>query len=292
MKQSAETCIFYIALESQLAGILQETSYSDPSLSAEGFIHFCSSSQVDAVVEAFYPNQQDLKLLVVDVSLLRSELLFEAPSGSLPDDFPKQQLFPHLYGPLNIDAVIDVVDLKCFNHKPVHPDTAAVLRHYRFTRLPVEGTLFKSTWRGAPTSVEQGPSGTAMIGLYANEPESLSCFHKLDYDEIWHVYGGDPFTLYLFYADGRTEEITMGLDIMQGQHVQYVIPAGVWQAGCLNEGGRYALFGCTMAPGFTGSCFEAGLACELLEQYPDKAAVINKMSVNGGHKTMPKGFAD
>jgi predicted cupin superfamily sugar epimerase len=84
----------------------------------------------------------------------------------------------------------------------------------------------------------------------------------------------------------------MGSNIAEGEQIQYVIPAGVWQAGCLNEGGRYALFGCTMAPGFTGTCFEAGLADELIKQYPNKTDIIKKLSVNKHETTMPQGFAN
>jgi predicted cupin superfamily sugar epimerase/uncharacterized protein (DUF952 family) len=291
MEPQPEICVFFIALKSQVSEIVQETVYIDPSLENEGFIHFCSYHQVKAVVGTFYPGVGDLQVLIVDVSLLDAELRYEAPVGDAIGDISKDALFPHLYGPLNVDAIIDVVEFERFVQQPVHPDTVSLLRHYRFERLPVEGTLFKSTWRSMQETAERGPSGTAMVGLYANVPESISCFHKLDYDEVWHVYGGDSFTLYLLYPDGKTEEILMGSNPIDKQHVQYVIPAGVWQAGCLNEGGRYALFGCTMAPGFTGTCFEAGLAADLTKLYPTKAKVIEKLSINGHHKTMPKGFA-
>ncbi len=50
----------------------------------------------------------------------------------------------------------------------------------------------------------------------------------------------------------------MGSDPLQGQQVQFVVPAGVWQAGGMLEGGRYSLYGCTVAPGFTGDIFEGG----------------------------------
>ncbi|MGX9461304.1 cupin domain-containing protein [Shewanella sp. A14] len=291
MVEPIDACVFCIVSNNQVSTILQQTTYIDPSIKTDGFIHFCRYDQVGEVVNSFYPQAEDLMLLVIDVSLLQSELRYEAPVGNLLSDTLKEDAFPHLYGPLNVDAIIDVVDLKSFNNKPVHPDTASILRHYRFDRLPVEGTLFKSTWRSTQQTAENGPAGTAMIGVYSNTPQSLSCFHKLDYDEVWHVYGGDPFTLYLLYPDGKTEDIVMGPNPLEGQLVQYVIPAGVWQAGCLNDGGRYALFGCTMAPGFTGTCFVAGLASDLSELYPSKVGIIQKLSVNGHQESMPEGFA-
>ena len=82
----------------------------------------------------------------------------------------------------------------------------------------------------------------------------------------------------------------MGSDLLHRQLVQYVIPAGVWQAGHMLEGGQYSLFGCTVAPGFTGDIFEGGRREQLLAMYPDRADDINRFSVNG-ETEMPDGFA-
>ncbi|NTU75904.1 MAG: hypothetical protein HGA86_07265, partial [Anaerolineaceae bacterium] len=70
-----------------------------------------------------------------------------------------------------------------------------------------------------------------------------------------------------------------------------LVPAHTWQAGYLVDGGRYALFGCTMAPGFNGACFEAGDEEQLIEQYPEREADIIRLSVNDGETRMPDGFA-
>lgn len=173
----------------------------------------------------------------------------------------------------------------------MHPDTLAVLKYFEFDRLPVEGTFFKSTYRSDQEISDGTPVGTAMIGMYCNNPLSVSCFHRLRYDEIWHVYGGDPFELILLYADGSSEKVLLGCNVLQGEKVQFVVPAYTWQAGSLLPGGRYALFGCTMAPGFSGSGFEAAIAEELIAQYPDRATDIIRLSVNGHETRMPKGFA-
>jgi hypothetical protein len=45
-----------------------------------------------------------------------------------------------------------------------------------------------------------------------------------------------------------------------------------------------------MAPGFTGSIFEAGIAEELIKQYPDRKEDIMRLSVNGDKTRMPEGF--
>lgn len=173
----------------------------------------------------------------------------------------------------------------------IHPDTRAVLDHYQFQRLPVEGTFFKNTYCSEQKTQNGEPAGTAMIGLYCEKPLSVSCFHRLPYDEVWHVYGGDPFLLVLLHPDGSSEKVLMGSDPIKGQRVQFVVPAHTWQAGYIVPGGRYALFGCTMAPGFSGSGFEAGIAEKLIDQYPERKEDIRRLSINGQESRMPEGFS-
>ncbi|MBQ4862298.1 cupin domain-containing protein [Pseudoalteromonas sp. MMG013] len=281
------SAIFIIVPTADVTSITSELNYVPASLNSEGFIHACEYHQVAEVVSRFFDNHLALSVLVVDVSLINSPLRYEAPSITMSSP----ALFPHIYGALNTDAIVDVCDLVHFKHQPITPEIMAVLRHYRFERLPVESTLFKSTWRSSSNNTHGEPVGTAMIGLYCDSLTSVSCFHKLTFDEVWHFYGGDPLELTLLYPNGDSEQVVLGTDFTNGQVCQYLIPAGVWQGGCLVKGGQYALFGCTMAPGFTGSCFTAGIADALIEAYPNEQKVIKKLSVNGHQTTMPEGFA-
>jgi predicted cupin superfamily sugar epimerase len=107
----------------------------------------------------------------------------------------------------------------------------------------------------------------------------------------WHFYGGDPLRLVLLYPDGSSKDVVMGNDPLHGQYVQFVIPAGVWQAGYMLEGGKYSLFGCTLAPGFTDNMFEGGTRDQLIDVYPEKADDINRLGCSNDKTNMPKGFA-
>jgi predicted cupin superfamily sugar epimerase len=169
---------------------------------------------------------------------------------------------------------------------------AELIDHHGFEPLPVEGTLFASTYRSAADTVDGAPVGTAMIGMYAHDPASRSLFHRLPADEIWHFYGGDPIRLVLLHEDGTSGDVWLGHDHRAGQHVQFIVAAGTWQAGELHPDGTYGLFGCTMAPGFTGAGFVAATRTELLASHPDRAADIERLTVDDGHPTtMPDGFA-
>ena len=145
MNTHAYACIYYVC--SCSAGIAARAggAYRAPSLDTEGFLHCSQAHQVRGVLEQFYASQTDLGLLVVAPTLLTSVLKY-VPPASLPGASSAAALapderFPHLYGPLESGAILDIVDVTRFNGKPVHPDTAALLRHYRFARLPVESTL-------------------------------------------------------------------------------------------------------------------------------------------------------
>ena len=173
----------------------------------------------------------------------------------------------------------------------MHDDIAALIARFGLSMLPSEGTLFASTWRSTGNLAGGGPHGTAMIGLYCNDPLSQSLFHRLPVDEVWHFYAGDPLRLILLFSDGTSRDVVLGPDPLCGHHVQFIVPAGVWQAGQVMAGGRYALFGCTMAPGFTGSMYEGGVLETLVAQYPDRAVDIGRFGCDAGETSMPTGFA-
>ena len=74
-------------------------------LADEGFIHCSTAVQWPATVERFYADAADLLLLHIDESLLTAPLVFEQ-LGEAPEPFP------HLYGPLNLDAVVRVQQIR------------------------------------------------------------------------------------------------------------------------------------------------------------------------------------
>lgn len=168
---------------------------------------------------------------------------------------------------------------------------SALIARFGLTPLPAEGTLFASTYRSVAETDDGAPIGTAIVAMYCDDPRSVSRFHRLPADEIWHFYSGDPFRLVLLHPDGTSREVIMGPDPLAGHEVQVVIPAGVWHAGHLLPGGSHALFGCTMAPGFTSSMFEGGSRDGLLPLYPDRRDDIAILACDDDDTAMPPDFA-
>ena len=83
---------------------IEQGFYEAESLSGEGFIHSSKAEQVQGVLQRYYVGQTNLLLLHIDEAKLTSPLKFElAPSVN--------EEFPHIYGPLNIDAVTKVEKL-------------------------------------------------------------------------------------------------------------------------------------------------------------------------------------
>jgi uncharacterized protein (DUF952 family) len=86
--------------------------YSAPSLQEEGFIHASTLRQVLPVAEKYYKGQTGLVLLEIDPKRLTSELKWEPPSGGPLSGVPEGDAFPHIYGPVNLDAVIQALDFE------------------------------------------------------------------------------------------------------------------------------------------------------------------------------------
>lgn len=103
--------ILHITSRSEWQSAQARGEYRAPSLETQGFIHASTSRQVSAVANAFYRGQNGLVLLVIDERRVRPEVRWEAPAGPPPGRVPASDLFPHIYGPLNLEAVDRVLDL-------------------------------------------------------------------------------------------------------------------------------------------------------------------------------------
>lgn len=105
--------IFHITSHTAWAEAQAKGEYTAPSLVMEGFIHCSTLSQVLPVAENYYKGETGLILLVIDPSLLSSALNWEPPSGGAPPSgVPAGNMYPHVYGPVNLSAVVKVVDLE------------------------------------------------------------------------------------------------------------------------------------------------------------------------------------
>jgi uncharacterized protein (DUF952 family) len=104
--------IFHITSRSEWAAAQKAGQYVTPSLAKEGFIHCSTLAQVLPVADKFYKGQSGLILLGIDPARLSSALKWEPPfEGAPPSGVSSDDLFPHIHGPLNLAAVVQVLDL-------------------------------------------------------------------------------------------------------------------------------------------------------------------------------------
>lgn len=172
---------------------------------------------------------------------------------------------------------ITAAELKCLLHLEPHPR---------------EGGWFRQTWRageGIPGGAlparygagrEAGRSaGTAIY--YLLDPESFSEMHRLASDEVFHFYLGDAVEMLQLHPNGTGGRVVLGQDVSAGQLVQTVVPQGVWQGSRLIAGGRFALLGCTVSPGFEYADYASGRREELMRGWPEWAEMIGRLTRSG-----------
>lgn len=141
---------------------------------------------------------------------------------------------------------------------------------------PLEGGYFAETWRAArrieaSRLVGVEAAGERALGTaiyYLLTAETASSMHRLRWDEVFHFYLGDPVELLLLEEGGAGRLVTLGVDLAAGMRPQWVVPAGAWQGARLARGGRVALLGTTMAPGFDAADFEIGDPAMLAGRWP------------------------
>jgi predicted cupin superfamily sugar epimerase len=147
--------------------------------------------------------------------------------------------------------------------------------------LSIEGGYFAETYRSAdmisPECLQSRYGGSRNVGTaiyYLLEPNTFSEIHRLASDEIFHFYLGDPVEMLQLWPDGSGKRVLIGTDIESGMAPQVLAPHGVWQGARLAAGGKFALLGCTVSPGFEYADYESGSRSHLCEAYPEYLDII------------------
>jgi predicted cupin superfamily sugar epimerase len=138
-----------------------------------------------------------------------------------------------------------------------------------------EGGFYRETYRSRAAAGGRNLCTAIYFLLPAGAKSRL---HRLGSDEIWHFYLGGPITIAQLFPDGREERVALGPDPKAGQVQQHAVPAGCWFGAYPAPGTKYALVGCTVAPGFDFDDFEIGGRAALLKDFPGSAELIKKLA--------------
>jgi len=98
--------IFHITSRMAWSAGQKSGEYRPDSLEQGGFIHCSRVTQVLRVANNYYAGQQGMLLLMLDPSKIKAEVRWEAGSDKA------DELFPHIYGPVDLEAVIGVFDFE------------------------------------------------------------------------------------------------------------------------------------------------------------------------------------
>ena len=180
--------------------------------------------------------------------------------------------------------------VRVFNVQVVLMPTAEeLIRLLHLEPLPHEGGWYHETHRASlqlsPNIL--GPRYRAVRSActaiyYLLTPDTFSALHRLPTDEVFHFYLGDPVEMLQLgpAPEDGGRILTLGSDLLAGQQVQTVVPAGVWQGSMLRAGGAFALMGTTMTPGFDFADYEAADREALTAIFKDFEELINLLCVN------------
>jgi predicted cupin superfamily sugar epimerase len=165
------------------------------------------------------------------------------------------------------------------------PTADELIRRLQLQPHPKEGGYFRETYRAddvwpaaalPPRYQGDRRAGTAIY--YLLTPATFSALHRLQSDEVFHFYLGSPVRMLQLLPDGTGRTVVLGPDVLGGQHLQVMVPRGVWQGSLLEPGGDFALLGCTVAPGFEYADYENGGREDLQARYPEFAELIARLT--------------
>jgi len=158
-----------------------------------------------------------------------------------------------------------------------------VIQILQLEPMPVEGGFFRETYRSRwQISREYLPDaygGSRSIGTaiyYLITPETFSALHRLPGTEAFHFYAGDAAVMLQLLPDGTAKSIILSADLQSGHQPQVVVRGHTWQGCKLAAGGKWALLGTTMSPGFDRADYEHGDREQLIAQYPGAVEQIRE----------------
>lgn len=147
-----------------------------------------------------------------------------------------------------------------------------------------EGGYFNETYRSTDrlheSKLPDRYSASRVFGTsiyFLLTTESVSNFHRLASDEIWHYHLGGSALIHMISSSGELTSERIGSDLEEGESLQVIIPKGTWFAAEVIKD-DYILVGCTVAPGFEFEDFELAERERLVSLLPKYEVLINRFT--------------
>lgn len=94
--------IYHVVIPNYWKQFEEQENYTTATFKEEGFIHCCTATQIEYVLTTYFKAEKQILLLKIDTALLTAELKVEPANG---------QHFPHIYGPINKNAISKVKEV-------------------------------------------------------------------------------------------------------------------------------------------------------------------------------------
>lgn len=142
-----------------------------------------------------------------------------------------------------------------------------------------EGGYYKEVYRspGKFYPPEMNASRNYLTSIYfLLEKGNVSHFHVIKSDELWYFHSGDPCLVHVIKPDGEYQQITLGLNLNEGELPFAAVRAGdVFGSESLGE---FSFVSCAVAPGFDFNDFKLFTTAELVAKYPSHERIIRKFT--------------
>jgi predicted cupin superfamily sugar epimerase len=140
----------------------------------------------------------------------------------------------------------------------------------------IEGGWYREVYRSAEIFTQTNRPVCTHI-YFLLEARDFSTLHRIQSDELWHFYAGDPLIVYEFNKDGVLIEHLMGNDAGRGFLPFSIIQKGNWFGARTAPGGNYSLVGCTVSPGFDFDDLELANVETLSKKFPAHQPLIQSL---------------
>jgi len=164
----------------------------------------------------------------------------------------------------------------------MHPKASKYIKQLQLKKHP-EGGYFREVYRSGeiilppnlPKRYKSARNFSTSI-YFLLEGKQFSAFHLLQSDELWHFYDGSSVFIYIINRKGELKVKKLGRD--EDCELQLTIEKQNWFAAEVEEKISFALFGCTVSPGFDFDDFELGKRQELIKKFPQHKIIITRMT--------------
>lgn len=122
-----------------------------------------------------------------------------------------------------------------------------------------EGGFYKECFR-SKQSIQfpsfEGERSVSTSIYFLLEKGQTSALHRIKSDEIWYFHDGQTLEIIELDEQGNEKITLLGKNLMNGEVLQHVVPAGIWFGARLAPNSEFCLVGCQVSPGFDFRDFE------------------------------------